>query len=183
MRALRRIINVSGSDDIKFWVSHLIILLGTVLGVYLAASAGLKTAIQFDLIRSDRESYYMRSAMRDELVDNIEKVEKWGNDYRGGNAKKYIGNPEAFKLDDYVWITMQEAQGTFEIPSDILTSVRRYYVNTSIYLLKMTSKDGAAEQVDNMLNETKKIKSETLQLLEADVEKLAARLERVGIKP
>jgi hypothetical protein len=52
---------------------------------------------------------------------------------------------------------MQEAQGTFEIPSDILTSVRRYYVNTSIYLLKMTSKDGAAEQVDNMLNETKKL--------------------------
>lgn len=105
-----------------------------------------------------------------------------GNDYRGGNAKTYIGNPEAFKLDNHVWTTMQEAQGTFEIPSNILTSVRRYYVNTSVYLLNMTSKDGAAVQVDNMLNETRKIKSETLPLLEADVDNLAAKLQRVGIE-
>jgi hypothetical protein len=44
-------ISVDGNEDLKFWVSHLIILLATVLGVYLAASAGLKSAVQFELIK------------------------------------------------------------------------------------------------------------------------------------
>ena len=76
MAITKEALNVSKSKTTEFWVSHLIIFAGTIIGVYLAASAGLKVAIQFELIKSDRDSYYMRSALLDELKDNTDTIHK-----------------------------------------------------------------------------------------------------------
>lgn len=98
MRNLKNLFDLKDRDNAKFWVSHLIVLFGTVLAVYLAASAGLKTAVQFEVVKSDRDSYYMRSALLDELSDNLDKIQKWGEEYKGGNARKFIGKPDDFVL-------------------------------------------------------------------------------------
>jgi len=181
MGFMRKIFSVDGNEDLKFWVSHLIILLATVLGVYLAASAGLKSAVQFELIKSDRDSYYMRSALLDELNDNIRNIQDWGAEYEGGGAWNFIGHAGEYNLDTYVWTTMKEAAGTFEIPSTVLTGIRRYYNNTEVNLNKMTSNDGAADQVRNMLEQTETLAEDVLPFLELDIENLAKRLHKAGI--
>jgi hypothetical protein len=111
----------------------------------------------------------------------MEKVTKWGGEYQSGNARKFIGNTDDFNLDTYVWTTMQESPGTFEIPSNILTQVRRYYTNTEINLRKMTAKEPAAEQVQIMLEETKAMSREAIPLLKQDLQKLLEKLNRVGV--
>ena len=182
MPDLKKLLDLRNKENAKFWISHLIVLIGTVLGVYLAASAGLQTAVQFELIKSDRDSYYMRSALLDELGDNMDKVQQWGREYQSGNARKFIGRPDDFILDTYVWKTMQDSPGTFEIPSKILTQVRRYYTNTEINLRKMTGKEPAADQVNTMLEKTKTMIAEVIPLLKKDLQQLVDKLEKAGVK-
>ena len=181
MRNLKNSLDLREKENTKFWISHLVVLFGTVLGVYLAASAGLQTAVQFELIKSDRDSYYMRSALLDELGDNMDKVQQWGGEYRNGNARKFIGRPDDFILDTYVWKTMQDSPGTFEIPSKILTQVRRYYTNTEINLRKMTGKGPAADQVNTMLEETETMRTGAIPLLKQDLQQLVEKLEKAGV--
>lgn len=119
----------------------------------------------------------MRTALLDEVQDNIGKLETWGNEYKGGNARKFMGNPDAFALDNFVWLTMQENPGTFEIPGVILTGIRRYYSNAAVTIRKMTSKKGAAAEVDLMLTDTLEFRKNTVGALEADVLVLRKKLE------
>lgn len=76
---------------------------------------------------------------------------------------------------------MQDNTGTFEIPSEILTSVRRYYRDVNIGLSKMTSRGPAADDVDLMLEQTKKMKAATLILLKKDIDGLKQRLEALDV--
>ena len=174
--------NVSGNSNREFWFGHIIILLATVAGVYLAASAGLKTAVEFELIKSDRDSYYMRSALLDEVTDNATQMETWGKEYRGGQARKFIGNPADFKLDNFIWQTMKDSPGTFEIPSEILTGIRRYYRESDNTLRHMTAKKPAAKQVDEMLKKTETFNAEVIPLLETDIQNLRKKLEALSIE-
>jgi hypothetical protein len=176
------LLNVSNNSNREFWFGHILILMATVLAVYLAASAGLKTAVEFELIKSDRDSYYMRSALLDEASDNAEQMETWVKEYRGGKARKFIGNPEFFKLDDYIWQTMKDNPGTFEIPSEVLTGVRRYYGLSENTLRHMTGKKPAADKADALLEATETFKSEILPVLEKDIKKLRDKLESMDIE-
>ena len=182
LSSLTNLFNVSNNTNREFWFGHTLILLATVLAVYLAASAGLKTAVEFELIKSDRDSFYMRSALLDEARDNAEQMETWVKEYRGGKARKFIGNPEFFKLDDYIWQTMKDNPGTFEIPSEVLTGVRRYYGLSENTLRHMTGKKPAADKADALLKATESFKSEVLPVLEKDIKKLQDKLEGMDIE-
>ena len=179
---ITNLLNVSGNSNREFWFGHALILLATVLAVYLAASAGLKTAVEFELIKSDRDSYYMRSALLDEVRDNTQRMEQWGKEYRGGKARKFIGNPADFKLDDFIWQTMKDNPGTFEIPSEVLTGVRRYYRLSENTLRHMTAKKAAAKHVDAMLEATGVFNGDIIPVLENDIEKLRKKLEDADIE-
>jgi hypothetical protein len=182
MSFFSRLFSVSTSKNREFWFSHAIILAATIIAVYLAASAGLKSAVQFELIKSDRDSYYMRSALLEELKDNLDNIESWGKEYRSGKAGEFIGKPDDFKLDTYVWTSMKESPSTFEIPSEILTNIRRYYRNTDIALAKMTSKKSSSSTVvDTMLEQSKDIRANTLELLEANIKSLKTKLQKLDV--
>ena len=170
------------SKNKEFWFGHLVVLVATVMAVYLAASAGLKSAVEFELIKSDRDSYYMRAALLAEVQDNVQTFEQWGAEYRSGKANKFSGkSTDTFRLDDYVWVAMQDSDGTFEIPSDILTGIRRYYSATQATLAKMTSRGAAAKEVTQMLAESETFKAGTVSALEADVNALKAKLTQMDI--
>lgn len=176
------VFDVTGSKNREFWFGHLVVLIATVMAVYLAASAGLKTAIEFELVKSDRDSYYMRTALLDEVKDNVQSLDTWGKEYRGGNARKFMNHPDDFKMDYFIWNTMKYNPGTFEIPGDILTGVRRYYRDADATLRKMTSKAPAAATVDQMLATNEAFKNETLQKLEANIAALRSKLAKHGIE-
>ena len=46
-----RIFKVRETGNAEFWISHLMIMASTVLGVYLAAQAGYKAALEFEVAR------------------------------------------------------------------------------------------------------------------------------------
>ena len=174
---------VENSKRAEFWMSHLLVIIGTVVGVYLAASIGFEKAIEYEVVKSDKDSYYLRSAMKQELIDNLDNIDGWSNDFLSGHAGSYIGKPELYQLEDFVWKTMQESPGTFEIPNEILTGVRRYYAHTRNNLDKMTRKNYAAhDDVKAMQAESLKIRKELLPLLQNDIEKLKTKVERYGIE-
>jgi hypothetical protein len=57
-------------------------LVSTVLGVYLAARAAYRNTVDFEVIRSERDGYFMRAALLEELKDNVAAVEAWSADFQ-----------------------------------------------------------------------------------------------------
>lgn len=89
---------VREKDNAEFWVSHRIILASTVFGVYLAASAGYDAALSFESLRSDKQGYYMRRALSDELDDNLKDAQKWTTHFIEGDAWRFEGRVEDYPL-------------------------------------------------------------------------------------
>jgi hypothetical protein len=79
---LLQLFKVREQGNLEFWTSHLLIMASTVIGVYLAAQAGYMTAMQFEVARGERDAYYMRRALLDELKDNLDAVKSWGQDFQ-----------------------------------------------------------------------------------------------------
>lgn len=58
------IFDVSKRQNAIFWFSQLAIIVSTVLGVYLAASQGLKAAVNFHTVISNEKNFYTLSALK-----------------------------------------------------------------------------------------------------------------------
>jgi len=179
---MKKVFDIKDNKNKEFWFSNIIMLLATVIAVYLAASAGLKTAVQFELIKADKDSYYMRRSFLDELNDNINNMEKWGKKYRSGGAGDFWRNPNDYTLDTYVWNAMKEQESTFEIPNKILSKIRKYYIKSNIVLNKMKSRGAAAKIVDQMLIENKNIKKTVMKNLQNNIQNLKIKLQNNGIE-
>jgi hypothetical protein len=80
----------------------LVILLSTVLGVYLAAQAGYNTAIQFEVTRGEREAYYLRRALLEEVKSNLRSVDEWSSNYEKALREKV--DAAYFEPED-TWVT------------------------------------------------------------------------------
>jgi hypothetical protein len=180
---IKKLYKVTESKDVEFWMSHLVVMTATIIGVYLAASVGFKQAIEYEIVKSDKDSYYLRSAMQQELVDNLNKAELWSKDYLSGNARKYIGKPEQYKLDDFVWQTMKESPSTFEVPNNILTKIRRYYFDTQMTMQKITQKNYAGHKdMKNLQASVKEMRKNLLPLLDKNIQELKESVEKYDIK-
>jgi hypothetical protein len=57
-------------------------VVSTVLGVYLAARAAYRNTVEFEVIRSERDGYFMRAALLDELKENVAAVDAWSWDFQ-----------------------------------------------------------------------------------------------------
>ncbi len=127
---------VVGGLTREFWVGHLLVMISTVLGVYLAAHSGLKTAVKFDALSSDRDNYYLRANLRDEVRYNITIAEKFivtinkiGSFHRS--------NYPSFQT--YVLETMKEQSNTLKTPNVILNGTLQYYDRIDYLLDKKRS--------------------------------------------
>jgi hypothetical protein len=176
------IFKVRAEGNLEFWVSNFIIILSTVLGVYLAALAGYKTALEFEISRTQRESYFMRTALLDELKDNLEQAEKNADFIMNKDGWRFKAGPEAYKMQSFVWETMKQQSTTFQIPSELLTAVRRYYDNTNSYGTDMRAASSPAiEAAKALLAETKAMREKTLPAMEKDIARLREKLEKLGL--
>lgn len=181
MRMLR-IFKVRDQGNAEFWVSNLIIVFSTVLGVYLAAQAGYRTALDFELARGDREGYFMRRALLDELKDNLDQADKLADFIVNKDGWRFQGNADAYKLQSYVWETMKQQAVTFQLAPAVLTGVRRYYDNAAGYAQSLARGQGTAiEAAKGFSAETKQMRETTLPLLEGDIASLQNRLQSRGV--
>ena len=177
-----RIFKVRDHGNAEFWVSNLIIVFSTVLGVYLAAQAGYRTAVAFEVARGDRDGYYMRRALLDELKDNLDQADKVADFVVNKDGWRFKGNADAYKLQHYVWETMKQQAITFQLAPAVLTGVRRYYDSAAGYAQSLAQGQGTAiEAAKSFSAETKKMREETVPAMERDIAGLKDRLEARGI--
>ncbi|MBP6011825.1 MAG: hypothetical protein KBA31_06315 [Alphaproteobacteria bacterium] len=177
------LLRVREKDNLEFWVSHAIILASTVLGVYLAASAGYDAAVSFENLRSDKQGFYMRRALSDELSDNLAEAEKWTGYFLEGDAWRFEEKPEDYPLQTYVWEAMKVNDSTLELNPKILTEVRRFYRITQLRVRDMVSGSGASRPAaEDLRKDVKRMRADILPLLAKDMKVFERKLAARGIK-
>ena len=159
----------------EFWIGNFFIVFSTVLGVYLAAHAALETAIQFEAVRADRDSYYVRTSLYNELNHNIGSYEEIIENYRNGKSRysknsQWLNHPEYF-----VWESLKSSPALLTTPPDILVGVTDFYKYSEIVLEKLNNRGPTnntvyiANQFDEKIIE---FKDNTLPLLEKNLDSL-----------
>lgn len=188
LRSLRSFLRIEKNTTKEFWLSHILILISTVLGVYLAAKAGLDTAIKFELVQSDRNSYYLQASLRDEFDDNTKRVIAMCEAIMDDRYALYLGQKDKQILDKYIWTTMQESDDTFQVPSKVLTGVRRYYNMADNVIYSITRAEygnswnlNYSRQIQPLLEATKKARKEILPAMDKELQRLKSRLEKHNI--
>jgi hypothetical protein len=155
-------------------------LVSTVLGVYLAARAAHRNTLERETVRNERDSYFMRAALLDELKDNLAALQAWGRDFqahldrdpaieahraelmegadeamardgqawvawwKAGSAFRhtYVGNnPAQLELSTLIWDTLKNQDLTFQLPSNFLSAVRRFYGSTTAAMQDIATRD------------------------------------------
>ncbi len=178
-----RIFKVRSEGNLEFWVSNAVIVLSTVLSVYLAAQAGYRTALDFELARTDRESYYMRRALLDEVKDNLTQADQISKNMVETGWRFRNSDPEIFKLQGFVWETMKEQSTTFQIPSEVLTGVRRYYDKSGGYAKALAVGQGTAIEAANAwAKDTQEMRENVMPAMERDIAQLYAKLTKRGLE-
>ena len=174
-----------GKANWEFWIGNFFVVFSTILGVYLAAHAALETAIQFEAVRADRDSYYVRSSLHNELEYNISVYEEIINNYREGKSgyskkSQWQNHPEYF-----VWESLKSSPALLTTPSEILAGVAKFYKYSEIVMEKL-SKRGPTNDTIFMANKfeekIKKFKSGTMPLLEKNLESLKQELIKQEIE-
>jgi hypothetical protein len=170
-------------DNLEFWVSHAIVLASTVLGVYLAASAGYDSALAFEKVQADKAGFYMRRALNDELSDNLKEAEKWTGYFLEGDAWRFEGRPEDYPLQTYVWDSMKANEATLALNPKVLTEVRRFYRATQLNVRDMVSGSSASRPAAEAIRkDVKRMRADILPLLAKDTKEYAGRLAGLGLK-
>jgi hypothetical protein len=197
-----RIFKVRESGNAEFWVSNLFVMASTIIGVYLAAQAGFSTALQFEVARSERDGYYMRRALLDEVKDNIASVDEWSGAFekvlrnrisdqyflpsdswitywsdKGGWSNAGI-HPDELKMKTFVWETMKQQAITFQLSPELLSAVRRYYDGMEGNMKDTQSREWkAGHAAKAILEDTQRMREMTVPAFEKDIAELRASLE------
>ena len=186
---MANLFNVDKNSTKEFWLSHVLVIISTVFAVYLAAQAGLSTAIEFESIQSDRNSYYLQSSLLDEFKDNTDQVIEMCEVCLDDRYSLYLGQKGKHNLDKFIWISMQDSADTFEVPSVILTGVRRYYKSADKTIYSVTNADYGrswnqyySRQIPTLLKETKEIKEKLIPIMEKEIASLKNKLESNGVE-
>lgn len=182
MSDITRVPQARSVNSIEFWISNIVIIISTVLGVYLAAQAGFRTALQFEVARADREGFFMRRALLDEVRDNLTKADEFVDFVQNKDGWRYKGTPDAYTLQNFVWETMKEQSITFQLPPAALTGIRRYYDDARGLGYSMAQGQGTAiEAAKAWTEKTKAMRDTVIPAMEQDIAALKGRLESSGV--
>jgi hypothetical protein len=163
----------------EFWLGNIFVMLSTVLGVYLAANSGLKTAMEFERISSDRDNYYLRANLRDEVMYNVAVSEEIITAIDKVGTFDRINHPA---YQHFVMDTMKEQSNTLKTPNKILTGILRYNEDINSYMgLRDRRYISYPELADKMRERIKEFRASTLSLMEQDLSSLKLRLDEANV--
>lgn len=182
LRFIRPLFLPRDKNNAEFWLSHALIILSTILGVYLAAAAGYRVGMELQAVRSDRESYYLQLALLAEVNDNLRQVEEWSEQYLTSSKAKFVGRSEQYRLETYVWDAMTETDVAFRLPPEALTGIRRLYRQLSSELAQLSDDTLATEpDLHQMRGNLAEARQTILPALTSSINRLRQRLEPSGI--
>ncbi|MGH1440809.1 MAG: hypothetical protein ACRBBR_11895 [Cellvibrionaceae bacterium] len=158
------IFDVSKRQNAVFWAGQLAVIFSTILGVYLAASAGLKTALNFHSLISHEKNFYTLSALRSEVDNNNQLlIDFTQNQFVFNENNEMVAHKSARPpaLNWFVWLTMSNATETLELPVDILKDTNRYYLELTKEITNYEKRGGmdklfAAKRLHKLSRETQK---------------------------
>ncbi|HZV20100.1 MAG TPA: hypothetical protein VE986_00990 [Hyphomicrobiales bacterium] len=201
-----RIFKVRESGNAEFWISNLIVMASTIIGVYLAAQAGFTTALQFEVARSERDGYYLRRALLDEVQDNLGSVDDWSRSFEKALRNRisetyflpsdtWVGYwsdkngwsnagivPDELKMKTFVWETMKQQSITFQLPPELISAVRRYYDNMEGNMRDIRSRDWqAGHAAKAILEDTRRMREDVVPAFERDISELRASLQAKSV--
>jgi len=163
----------------EFWIGHFLIMVSTVLGVYLAAHSGLKTAVEFDAITSDKDNYYLRANLKDEIVYNIgvtERIIKQIEKHGTFDRKNYP------KFQNYVMDTMKEQSNTLKTPNIILSGTLQYYDRVErLFDQRKRHHFNYPELAKKLRKEITNYRKDVLSVMDDDLKALKTRLAEAGV--
>src|SRR5271157_172790 len=205
-RRVLRIFKVRESGNAEFWLSNLFIMASTILGVYLAAQAGFTTALQFEVARSERDGYYMRRALLDEVKDNLASVDDWSQSFEKALRNRISDSyflpsdnwimywsdkngwsnagivPDELKMKTFVWETMKQQTITFQLAPQLISAVRRYYDSMDGNMKEVLSHEWkAGPAAKGILEDTQRMRDDIVPAFEKDITELRGSLEAQGV--
>lgn len=125
------ILDVSRRQNVVFWVSQLAVVFSTIVGVYLASSEGLKSAIEFHYATTTEKKYYTLSALHAEVESNNSLILALGEKNLVRNDDGEVEAHRSMRVPDlnwFVWVTMTQSSESLDLPVDILRDVNIYYL-------------------------------------------------------
>jgi hypothetical protein len=204
---------------LELMISSSVQVVSTVLGVYLAARSAYRNTV----IRSERDGYFMRTALLDELKENIAAVDAWSADFqahldrnpaikahadelresadpeivrsghawvawwKAGSAFRLTdinNNPPVLTLSTFIWDAMKQQSITFQLPTDFLSEVRRYYRSISSSMPQVSTREHLARQQEAAViiwRETRHMREIVVPGFEKRLKILRTELLRKGI--
>ncbi|MFC3151724.1 hypothetical protein ACFOEK_11860 [Litoribrevibacter euphylliae] len=165
-----------------FWVGHILMIIATIAGVYLAAQAGLQQAIIFDDVTSKQNNYYLRASLYEEVSDNIRILREYDKAYLSRGVPAKIIRDNSPKVSRYVWETMKYSQATLETPSFFLGEIRRFYVQVDDIIEKREAFTYGPAHASKLMNEVvDRMEKVVLPKLLTNAQDLAAYLEEYDV--
>lgn len=165
-----------------FWIAQFFMVVATIIGVYLAAHAGLEQAIVFDRLTSQESNYYLRKSLHDEVADNVSVLRTYANDTLSRSLPQSELVNSRPVLSRYVWETMRYSPHTLEVPSTFLSGARRFMRDADGIISKaegrVYSTTYAATQMNEVLD---RVEAQLLPGLRQNYENLADELAEQGI--
>jgi hypothetical protein len=175
----KKVINHEELTSSGFWVGHILMIIATVAGVYLAAQQGLSQAILYNQFDSIQNNYHLRRSLYDEVSENVRLLSDFDEKFLSKNVSGVTLKLNQPTIENYIWETMKFSPQTLETPSYFLTSVRRFYQNSSSILDRVqTGKLGASNASRLLRVELQKMQQKVLPKLNEDIQKLAQQLEQ-----
>ena len=141
--ALKEKLAKADHSDLKtsgFWISQSFMIIATIVGVYLAAQAGLDQAIVFDDITSKQSNYFLRQSLYDEVDANIIMLRKYNEEYFSRAVPKSELKQHTPKLRQFVWESMKFSPATLETPSYFLREIQAFYAELDQLIENGTSR-------------------------------------------
>lgn len=161
-----------------FWLGQVFTIAATIIGVYLAAQAGLHQAIEFDDLQTRQDNYYLRSALYDEVRDNVQILQQYNNEVMLKGTPGHLLKAKNPNISTFVWEAMKYSETTLSTPSFYLTETRRFYSKTNDIINKaensLLGKKYAAELLKNQLDRMRDI---VLPKMRQDTEAVAEYLQ------
>ena len=174
----KRTIKLDNTELIKtsFWVSQIFIIIATVVGVYLAAQEGLSQAIKFDALSNMQNNYHLRHALYDEVSDNVEILSHYADTVETVSSNSLVKMHPQMGL--FVWDNMRYSANALETPSDILSDIRRLYLESEKIISNIETRHYSVSYgKDQLQNVLSKIKEDTLPKHKTNYETLSKELK------
>lgn len=178
------ILDFSKRENLLFWVSQIAIILSTVIGVYLATTEGLKSAVEFHSLTTLEKKYYTLNALHQEITTNndviLAYIGELLNKDKSGEATTHNGVGEIPSLNWFVWQTMTNSSETLDLPVDILRDSNRYYLALTELLRKLENSGGQETLMHGIALEklTKETKSGFMIHIEKQLDDYRNRLSK-----